>query len=202
MAETVLVNFTTLEKSNDDKSKDDKSKDDKSTQMEQARLEFANIYTELPPCVRKDINARIDRKKLDCGSPEAMKIITHCRDQYIKKRDYNRQLGATVRNLAKSAKASPEKLKEQAEPCSPKCETLESQVESECSTLEKQSDDQAAESKCEPSEYNLDAILSEPKKEIPPQSGVPRTTARQINTVIAQKGVSKLFKSPDKLRRS
>jgi hypothetical protein len=92
MSETTLENFTCDDKSSGDKLPDDDNKD------QQSRSEFANIYTQLPPCVRKDINARIDRKKLDCGSPEAMKIILHCRDQYIKKRDYNRQLGNKVRD--------------------------------------------------------------------------------------------------------
>jgi hypothetical protein len=175
MAETTLENFTTLEKSNDDTA-------------QQSRSEFANIYTQLPPCVRKDINARITRKKLDCGSDEALKIITHCRDQYFKKRDYNRQLGATVRNLAKTAKLpTPEPVEAEAE--------AEAEEPADESEAEPQAEELAESDK-------LDAILSEPKKEMPntlsvPPQGVPRTAVRQINT-----GVSKLFKSPDKLRRS
>jgi hypothetical protein len=188
MAETVLENFTTLEK----------SKDDKSTQMEQARLEFANIYTELPPCVRKDINARIDRKKLDCGSPEAKKIITHCRDQYIKKRDYNRRLGATVRNLAKSASASAGASASVKLPPEQAAELSEDELEAD-EPEEEQDDPEAPAEPEESVEFDkLDAILTEPKKEMPHQ-GVPRTTVRQINTAT---GISKLFKSPDKLRRS
>jgi hypothetical protein len=196
---TTLENFTCDDKSSGDKLSDDDNKD------QQSRSEFANIYTQLPPCVRKDINARIDRKKLDCGSPEAMKIILHCRDQYIKKRDYNRQLGATVRGLAKAAKVSP--LKEP-----PECFAPDPQAE--CFALKAEESVESEESAESEEELDkLDAILSEPKKEIPTvvqQQGIPRTAARQINTVhsgvkhssVKHSGVSKLFKSPDKLRRS
>jgi hypothetical protein len=67
-------------------------------------LEFDNIYDTIPPCVRRDIDARVARKKLSRSSPEAIALITHCRDQYRKKREYNRKLGTAVRSQARASK--------------------------------------------------------------------------------------------------